>query len=93
MKTTIDTAGSSRRDILTTIAESIRSVSSKAKGATITPDSRLLEELALDSLDLVAVILELQDRFQVEIDPDEITELRTVADLAASLAKLLRRAA
>ena len=93
MKTTTSTAGSPRPDILSAIAESIRTVSPKARGATIRPDSRLLEELALDSLDLVAVILQLQDQFQVEIDPDEITALQTVADLAASLAKLLRRAA
>ena len=47
----------------------------------ITPGSLLLEELALDSLDLVAVILQIQDRFQVEIDPDEIPDLRCVDDL------------
>jgi acyl carrier protein len=93
MQTTTSTAGSARPDILSAIAESIRTVSPRARGATIRPDSRLLEELALDSLDLVAVILQLQDQFQVEIDPDEITALQTVADLAASLAKLLRRAA
>jgi acyl carrier protein len=93
MKTTTSTSGGTRPDILTTIAESIRTVSAKARGATITPESLLLEELALDSLDLVAVVLTLQDQFQVEIDPDEITEMQTVADLAASLAKLLRRAA
>jgi acyl carrier protein len=93
MKTLLDTAGSCCPDILSTIAESIRSVSPKAKGATITPESRLLEELALDSLDLVAVILNLQDAFQVEIDPDALPQMQTVADLAASLADHLRRAA
>ena len=54
---------------------------------------RLLEELALDSLDLVAVILQLQDRFEVEIDPDEIPHMRTVADLGSSLTSHLRRVA
>ena len=43
--------------------------------AAITPDSLLLEDLALDSLDLVAVVIQLQDQFQVEIDPDEITAI------------------
>ena len=93
MKATISTAGSARPDLVTAIAESIRAVSSKARALTIRPDSRLLEELALDSLDLVAVILQLQDQFHVEIDPDEIPQMQTVADLAASLAKLLRQAA
>ena len=93
MKSSINTAGITRPDILETIAEAIRGVSAKARGTAITPGSLLLEELALDSLDLVAVILEVQDQFQVEIDPDEIPQLRTVADLAASLANQLRQAA
>ena len=39
------------------------------------------------------MILNLQDQFQVEIDPDEIPEMRDVADLAASFASQLRQAA
>jgi acyl carrier protein len=93
MKTTINSTGSGRPDSLEMIAGSIRSISAKARDAEITPDSLLLEELALDSLDLVAVILDLQDQFQVELDPDRIPEIRTVADLAASFAQQLRQAA
>jgi acyl carrier protein len=93
MKPSINTVGFPRADLIEPIAEAIRAVSAKARGAAITPDSLLLEELALDSLDLVAVILNLQDQFHVEIDPDEIPQLRTVADLAASLANQLRQAA
>jgi acyl carrier protein len=93
MKTSINTAGPGRHEILDTIADAIRTVSATARNAVITPNSLLLEELALDSLDLVAVILNLQDQFQVEIDPDEIPEMRDVADLAASFASQLRQAA
>jgi acyl carrier protein len=75
------------------IAETIRGVSARARGVAITADSRLLEDLALDSLDLVAVVLQLQDQFAVEIDPDEIPSLRTVGDLAASLHRHARSAA
>ncbi len=93
MKTSINTAGSVRPDMLDTIADAIRSVSAAARSASITPNSLLLEELALDSLDLVAVILNLQDHFEVEIDPDEIPNMRKVSDLAASFANQLRLAA
>ncbi len=89
MKPTIHPAA----DTTTAIAETIRSVSARAREATITRESLLLEDLALDSLDLVAVVVELQDRFDVEIDPDEITAIRTVGDLADSLERYLRRAA
>lgn len=93
MKSSTNTTGIARPEILETIAAAVRAVSAKARSAAITPDSLLLEDLALDSLDLVAVILNLQDQFQVEIDPDEIPQLRTVAHLAASLANQLRQAA
>jgi len=93
MESTISPAVPSSPDVMTIIAEAIRGVSAKARGMTLSPDSLLLEDLALDSLDLVAVIVELQDRFAIEIDPDEIPALRTVGDLAASLQRHVRSAA
>jgi acyl carrier protein len=93
MKPTVNRAATGPFEMMDVIAEVIRSVSARARATTITADSLLLEDLALDSLDLVAVILRLQDHFEVEIDPDEITSLRTVNDLLASLAEHLRQAA
>jgi acyl carrier protein len=52
----------------------------------ITPDSRLVEDLAIDSLDLVGLILELQDHFDIVIEEDDVPNLCRVADLAAYLA-------
>jgi acyl carrier protein len=93
MKPTISPAGSSSSDVTTAIAETICGVSARARGMAITADSRLLEDLALDSLDLVAVVIQLQDQFAVEIDPDEIPSIHTVGDLAASLHRHVRSAA
>jgi acyl carrier protein len=93
MKPTISPAAPSSPDVTTAIAEAIRGVSAKARGIAIASDSLLLEDLALDSLDLVAVVIQLQDQFGVEIDPDEIPSLRTVGDLAASLHRHVRSAA
>lgn len=50
-------------------------------------DSRLVEDLAIDSLDLVGVVLQLQDHFDVVIDEDVVPNLCRVADLAAYLAE------
>jgi acyl carrier protein len=86
-------AGAFRSDVLALVAEAIRRVSSSARDRTIALESRLFEDLALDSLDLVAVILHLQDHFGVEIDPDEIPSMRLVQDLVASLTNRLRSAA
>lgn len=93
MKATISPPGSPSSDPITTIANAIRGVSARARNSVITADSRLLDDLALDSLDLVAVVIELQDQFGVEIDPDELPALLTVGDLAASLARQARSAA
>ena len=53
----------------------------------IDADSRLVEDLAIDSLDLVDVILQLQDHFDVVIEEDAVPNLCRVADLAAYLSE------
>jgi len=93
MKPMTNLIGSHQSDLIAVVIEAIRGVSPKARQVSIKPDSLLLEELALDSLDLVAVILQVQDRFQVEIDPDEIPNLQCVGDLVTSVTNHLRAAA
>lgn len=93
MQPTISPAYPATSDVSSAIAETIRGVSARARGMAITAESRLLEDLALDSLDLVAVVIQLQDQFSVEIDPDELPSIQTVGDLAASLHRHVRSAA
>lgn len=72
------------------IAEVTRIVRESAKippWVPIIPSSRLVEDLAIDSLDFVNLILELQDRFDVAIDDEAIPNLCRIADLAAYLSK------
>jgi acyl carrier protein len=93
MKRTISMVDSQHADVIPVIADIIRAVSAKARESAITSNSRLLEELALDSLDLVAVILRLQDHYNVEIDPDEIPAVTCVGDLVTLVTKEIRSAA
>ena len=79
--------------LLEVVSDLIRSVSAKAKDKTITKDSLLLEELALDSLDLVRVIMLMEDRYQVSIDLDEVSNMKCVADVARTLDRELKSAA
>ena len=51
--------------------------------STIRGESRLVEDLAIDSLDLVGVYLQIQDDFGVEIAEADIPNLGRVADLVA----------
>ena len=71
----------------------IRIVSAKAKPMEITPQSLLLEELALDSLDLVRVIMLIEDRYHTVVDLDEIPNMKRVDDLTGILSRELRSAA
>jgi acyl carrier protein len=93
MNPSTQSACQQRAEVFAAVADAIRQVSPRARALNITPDSLLLEELALDSLDLVAVVLRLQDQFQVELDPDEIALMRLVEELGTSLANRLRAAA
>jgi acyl carrier protein len=54
---------------------------------TIDANSRLVEDLAIDSLDLIQLILRLQDHFEIVIDEDAVPNLCRVADLAAYLSE------
>src|SRR5262245_51937826 len=93
MNPMIGSIDSRHTELMAVVTEAIRRVSAKARETSITSSSLLLEDLALDSLDLVAVVLRVQDHFQVEIDADDISNLRSVHDLTSSLASYLRAAA
>ena len=46
-----------------------------------------MEDLAIDSLDLIQLILQVQDHFEIAIDEDAVANLCHVADLAAYLSE------
>ena len=50
-------------------------------------NSRLVEDLGIDSLDLIQLVLQVQDRFEIVIDEDDVANLCRVGDLAAYLSE------
>ncbi len=73
--------------LLADIADSVRSVARIPQDVAITGDSLLVEDLAIDSLDLVGIFLKIQDHFDVAINDDDVPSLRRVADLAQYVAR------
>ena len=73
--------------LLADIADSVRSVARIPPDVAITGDSLLVEDLAIDSLDLVGIFLQIQDHFDVAINDDDVPSLRRVADLAHYVAR------
>ena len=71
------------------ITVAIRSVSKRTQTMVIAPDSSMVDDLALDSLDLVSVLMKLEDEYDVKIELDDVPNIQTVGDLAAHLAKII----
>jgi acyl carrier protein len=69
------------------VAGIVRQTAKVPPHVAITADSRLVEDLAIDSLDLVGVLLAVQDRFDIVIDDDVVPSLRRIVDLAETVAK------
>lgn len=55
----------------------------------IGPDMRLIEDLRLDSLRLLTLAVEVENRFRVRLDPEEEAAIETVGDLARTVAAKL----
>ena len=52
-------------------------------------DSKSLEELGLDSLDVVDMCLDVEDKYSVHFELEELTAFKTVKDLFDALEKKL----
>ena len=51
----------------------------------VTADSRFMEDLGFTSFDFMSMLGELEDEFDVEIDQQEVTNVRTVGEAVAYL--------
>ena len=48
---------------------------------SITPQSRLVEDLKADSANVMVMIMELEDQFNIMVEDDMIMKLKTVDDV------------
>lgn len=54
---------------------------------TVTMESRLIDDLKADSLDIVELVMDLEQEFDVEIPDEELPKVQTVADIVKFLEK------
>ena len=52
-------------------------------------DSRFVDDLGADSLDLVELIMEMEEEFDIEIPDDDLEQLQTVQNVVDYVAKSL----
>lgn len=74
--------------LLSMIEKAIREESESVRDRVITADSQLVDDLGLDSLDLVAVALKLEDELQVPIGVEDVRNVRSVTDLMQVIQRL-----
>ncbi len=55
--------------------------------STFDPNLDLIDELGIDSMDLTAVVLVLQDEYEITIYEEDYPELKTVGSIAAYVVK------
>ena len=55
----------------------------------ITPDKRLVEDLKADSANVMVLIMDLEDQFNLTVDDTAINTLKTVGDVAACVEGML----
>jgi len=55
----------------------------------VTEDARLIEDLAVDSLDAVELSLTLEEQFSLSVEDYEVEQLQTVSDVIELIQKKL----
>ena len=60
----------------------------RVDASTITEDSRLVEDLKADSANIMVMIMDLEDRFGITVEDDQIMKLKTVGDVVRYIDKL-----
>ena len=55
--------------------------------ASITPESRLIEDLKADSANVMVMIMDLEDKYGIMVEDDQIMKLKTVGDVVAYIEK------
>ena len=78
----------SAKDYETLLAETI-DIISRLRQQDVTQDTRLVADLSLDSVDIAELVAEMEDHFDVIIPMEKLPEIRTVQDIALSLAPLV----
>lgn len=77
------------------VADALREIMAARLGLTaeqIVPEARLVEDLGLDSLDAVELAIAVERKFDIEVPEEELTKLKTVADMLALVESRTREA-
>jgi acyl carrier protein len=73
-------------EIIAGIAEIIEEVTG-IEPSEVTPEKSFVDDLDIDSLSMVEIAVQAEDKFGVKIPDDQLAELKTVGDAVDYIAK------
>lgn len=76
-----------QEEIVAGIAEIIEEVTG-IDTADVTPEKSFVEDLEIDSLSLVEIAVQLEDKYEVKIPDEDLASLRTVGDAVVYVQKM-----
>ena len=53
------------------------------EASSITPETSFVSDLGADSLDIFRLVTELEEFYEIEFEPTELTNMKTVADVVS----------
>lgn len=59
--------------------------------AEVTPAKRIKEDLRADSLDIVDLIMNIEEKFDITVSDDAVETIKTVGDLIAFIEKIEKK--
>ena len=71
--------GASQQEIIAGLAEIIEEVTG-IEPSEVTPEKSFVDDLDIDSLSMVEIAVQAEDKFGVKIPDDELANLKTVGD-------------
>jgi len=75
-------------EILGELAEIVNEVAG-VEASEITPEKSFVDELDIDSLSMVEIAVQVEDRFGVKVPDDVLANLKTVGDAVDYVAKTI----
>ena len=54
---------------------------------TVTMESRIIDDLGADSLDLADLVMSLEDEFDLEVPDEDVEKIKTIGDLVGYIEK------
>lgn len=73
-------------EILGNLAEVVNEVAG-VEASEVTPEKSFVDDLDIDSLSMVEIAVQVEDRFGVKVPDDELANLATVGDAVDYIAK------